>query len=53
MGKHFNLYYLFLEEKEKSKLTKEETTEIWKSIEQLFTTLKRKLAVLPEEKKEG
>ena len=53
MKKRFNLYYLFLEEKEQLKLSKEKSMEIWKIIEAFFHAVKRTHPALPMEGKEG
>ena len=52
MKKRFNLYYLFLEEKEQLKLSKEKSAEIWKIIEAFFHSLKKTQQALPMEKEE-
>ena len=52
MKKHFNLYYLFLEEKEQQKLSKEKSAEIWSIIEAFFHAVKRTQQALPMEKEE-
>jgi hypothetical protein len=52
MKKRFNLYYLFLEEKEQLKLSKEKSAEIWKIIEAFFHTVKRTQQALPMEEEE-
>ena len=53
MVKRFNLYYLFLEEKEPLKLSKEKSAEIWKIIEAFFHAVKRTQQALPMDEKEG
>ena len=53
MKKHFNLYYLFLEEKEQQKLSKEKSAEIWSIIEAFFHALKKTQPALPMDKEEG
>ena len=52
MVKRFNLYYLFSEEKEQLKLSKEKSAEIWKIIEEFFHAVKRTQQALPMEKEE-
>jgi hypothetical protein len=53
MKKRFNLYYLFFEEKEQLKLSKEKSLEIWLIIETFFHALKKTQPALPMEEKEG
>ena len=50
--KRFNLYYLFLEEKEQLKLSKEKSAEIWQIIEAFFHAVKRTQQALPMEEEE-
>ena len=50
--KRFNLYYLFLEEKEQLKLSKEKSAEIWQIIEAFFHAVKRTQQALPMEDEE-
>lgn len=52
MKKRFNLYYLFLEEKEQLKMTKEKSAEIWMIIEAFFHALKKTQPALPMKKEE-
>ena len=52
MKKRFNLYHLFLEEKEQLKLSKEKSAEIWKIIEAFFHAVKSTQQALPTDKKE-
>lgn len=52
MKKRFNLYYLFLEEKEQLKLSKEKSAEIFMLIEAFFHALKRIQPALPMDEKE-
>lgn len=53
MKKRFNLYYLFLEEKEQLKLSKEKSAEIWNIINAFFQALKKTQQALPMDEKEG
>ena len=53
MDKRLNLYRLFLEDKEKTKLSREESAEIWNYLEVFLDTLKKPDTALPEEEKEG
>lgn len=52
MKKRFNLYYLFLEEKEQLKLSKEKSAEIWTIVEAFFHALKKTQPALPTDEKE-
>ena len=52
MKKRFNLYYLFLEEKEQLKLSKEKSAEIWKVIEAFFRAVKNTQQALPTKEEE-
>lgn len=52
MKKRFNLYYLFLEEKEQMKLSKEKSVEIWTIIEAFFHALKKTHPALPTKEEE-
>jgi len=45
--KRFHLYYLFLEEKARTKMSEEKSAEIWKTIEAFFRAMKRKRLALP------
>ena len=53
MKRHFNLYYLFWEEKEQLKLSQEKSAEIWSIIEAFFCALKKIQPTLPMDKEEG
>ena len=48
LRKHFNLYYIFQEDKERFKMSREKSLEIWRMIEKLFCTLSNKQPILPE-----
>lgn len=52
MKKRFNLYHLFLEEKEQMKLSKEKSAEIWRVIEAFFHALKKTQPALPTNEEE-
>ena len=53
MKKRFNLYYLFQEEKEQLKLSKEKSAEIWEIINAFFQALSKNQPALPMDEKEG
>ena len=53
MYKRLNLYRLFLDEKEKTKLSREESAEIWNYLEAFLDDLKRTDPALPGDEKEG
>ena len=53
MKKRFNLYYLFQEEKEQLKLSKEKSSEIWEIINAFFQALRKNQPALPMDEKEG
>ena len=52
MKKRLNLYYLFLEEKEQTKMTKEKNAEVLRIIEAFFHAMKKTQPALPTDQKE-
>jgi len=53
MKKRLNLYYLFQEEKEQLKMSKEKSAEILAIIEAFFHALKKTQPALPTNEEEG